>query len=267
MIYLVKLIIPKAGNKKEAGLSKEEPNKEQLTREVTKESVLKNKPIGKESNNPVEFGTQQNSSASVLPPPPTIQINLPKVLRGAKKNKTGSSSGPENEVNNLIYLFDALNREIKVYLQKKKISREGDTPKQDPEKLSATPKSHEDNADRKTGEELVAKIKREQAERKRQSQFNRTDIVSVLMKRRKVIEESERSDSSLGWFTDKSEGKRKETKQKKQTKHRKKFTPSDTLSQVVKQEAKVPTMIIYLVIMKIGMRTKELSCRYLQAPN
>lgn len=118
--------------------------------------------------------------------------------------------------------------------------------------------------------QLVARIEREQAERKRQRQSGPADIAPVLAKRRKVIKnpdsESERSDGSSGCSTDEGESKRKETKQKKRAKRKKNPHPQ-TLSQIVKQEAKVPTMIIYLVIMKIGMQAKELSCSHLQALN
>lgn len=74
------------------------------------------------------------------PPPPAIQIDPLAALRNAKKNKTGSSSGPKNKVNSQKDLWNALNKEIDIFLRKKKISKKGGTRKQDPEKLSATPK-------------------------------------------------------------------------------------------------------------------------------
>ncbi|BAP00495.1 TAF4-like domain-containing protein [Wolbachia endosymbiont of Cimex lectularius] len=285
VIYLVKLIISKADNKKEAGPSKEEPDQQIEPKQPTKELAggfvhenstnLESKSTGEESNklvkqnsgtqtefdgntniknesgihtpaqSPITLGTaipQTGAAASQSPhsaapppppppPPPVIQIDPLAALRNTKKNKTGSSSGPKNKANSQIDLWSDVNKELKDLLQKRKASKKDDTRKQDPEKLSATPKSNEDNANQKIREELAAKIEREQAERKRQRQSGPADIAPALAKRKKIIKnpdsESEHSDGSSGCSTDEGESKRKETKQKKRTKRRKKSTPSN----------------------------------------
>jgi|GEM_PF-5940937 len=202
--YLFKLVISRADNKKEAGLNGEELGQSGHT--ASQEPVCKNctnlgnKPIGKESNNPVELGTQPNPSASVPPPPP------PPLPQGAAPPPgfLNSSTQPYNV---------GLSVGIENIKLKKTDGPEQNKPLPagaDGKLIGLTEelktKFSKDGVKNKMKEEYTAKIEREQEERRKQNEENakkESGIASILVRRKEIeFSDSESEDEHESGVSD-----------------------------------------------------------------